>query len=215
MPQRLLTMSQPSPEQNGSPEKSARLQPHSLRRLLYCFGAFTLGLALSYPLPAQNIETKSDSAKVAYFAGGCFWCTQEIFRQMPGVTSVVSGYMFGAETIEVAFDPAKMSYEKLLTIFWRAHDPTEVDRQGPDTGRQYRSAIFYINDQQRETAEKSKRQLQATHTYPKPIATEITRAGGFDRADEHHQNFCRKNPNNPYIQQTLVPKLKKLGLKLP
>jgi peptide-methionine (S)-S-oxide reductase len=208
-------MSQPSPKENGSAEKSARPQPYSPRRLLFCYGAFALSLALSCPLLAQNIETKSDSAEVAYFAGGCFWCTQEIFRQAPGVTSVVSGYMSGAETIEVAFDPAKTSYEKLLTIFWRAHDPTEIDRQGPDTGKQYRSAIFYINDQQRETAQRSKKQLQATHAYPKPIATEITRAGGFNRADEHHQNFCRKNPNNPYVQQTLVPKLKKLGLKLP
>jgi peptide-methionine (S)-S-oxide reductase len=200
---------------NGSPKKSVRAQPHSLRRLLFCYGAFALGLAFSFPSPAQSIETKSDSGNVAYFAGGCFWCTQEIFRQAPGVTSVVSGYMSGAETVEVAFDPAKTSYEKLLTIFWRAHDPTEVDRQGPDAGRQYRSAIFYTNDQQREMAQRSKKQLQATHTYPKPIATEITRAGSFNRADEHHQNFCRKNPNNSYIQQTLVPKLKKLGLKLP
>jgi peptide-methionine (S)-S-oxide reductase len=139
-----------------------RVQPHSLRRLLFCYGAFALGLAFSCSSPAQSIETKSDSGKVAYFAGGCFWCTQEIFRQAPGVTSVVSGHMSGAETVEVTFDPAKTSYEKLLTVFWRAHDPTEVDRQGPDTGKQYRSAIFYVNDQQRATAEKSKTQLQAT-----------------------------------------------------
>ena len=87
---------------------------------------------------------------VAYFAGGCYWCTEAVFQQALGVTSVVSGYMQKAETVQVTFDPARTSYEKLLGLFWRAHDPTEVDSQGPDTGKQYRSAIFYVDEQQRQ-----------------------------------------------------------------
>jgi peptide-methionine (S)-S-oxide reductase len=133
-------------------------------------------------------QAHSGQANVAYLAGGCFWCTDAVFQEAPGVTSVVSGYMQNAETIQVTFDPTKTSYDKLLNLFWRAHNPTEVDRQGPDVGKQYRSVIFYADDQQRAAAEKS---------YSKPIATEIARAGSFRPAPENHQNFCRKNPNNP------------------
>ena len=158
-------------------------------------------------------QAQSGQANVAYFAGGCFWCTEAIFEEAPGVTSVVSGYMQGAETVQVSFDPAKTSYDKLLILFWEAHDPTQVDRQGADIGKQYRSAIFYMNDQQRDAAQRLKPQVQKF--YSKPIATEITRAGSFRPAPENHQNFCRKNPNNPYVQQIIEPKLKKLGLKKP
>jgi peptide-methionine (S)-S-oxide reductase len=158
-------------------------------------------------------QAQSGQANVAYFAGGCFWCTEAVFQQAPGVTSVLSGYMQKAETVQVTFDPAKTSYDKLLNLFWRAHDPTEVDAQGPDTGKQYRSVIFYADDQQRAAAEKSK--IRAQKSYSKPIATEITRAGSFRPAPENHQNFCRKNPNNPYVRQIIEPKLKKLGLKKP
>jgi peptide-methionine (S)-S-oxide reductase len=152
-------------------------------------------------------------ANVAYFAGGCFWCTEAVFERAPGVTSVISGYMQKAETIQVTFDPAKTSYDKLLKLFWRAHDPTEVDSQGPDTGKQYRSAIFYVDEQQHTAAEQSK--AQAQKSYSKPIATEITQAGPFRPAPENHQNFCRKNPNNPYVRQIILPKLQKLGLNKP
>jgi len=158
-------------------------------------------------------QARSGQAIVGYFAGGCFWCTEAVFQQAPGVTSVVSGYMQNAETIQVTFDPTKTSYDKLLNLFWRAHNPTEVDSQGPDTGRQYRSAIFFVDDQQRAEADKSK--AQAQRSFSKPIATEITRAGSFRPAPENHQNFCRKNPNNPYVRQIIEPKLKKLGLKKP
>ena len=158
-------------------------------------------------------QAHSGQANVAYFAGGCFWCTEAVFQRAPGVTSVVSGYMQNAETIRVTFDPAKTSYDKLLNLFWRAHNPTEVDSQGTDTGRQYRSVIFYADEQQRAEAEKSKAQAQKSHS--KPIATEITRVGSFRPAPENHQNFSRKNPNNPYVRQIIEPKLKKLGLKKP
>ena len=126
---------------------------------------------------------------------------------------MVSGYMQKAETVQVTFDPTKTSYEKLLRLFWRAHDPTEVDSQGPDTGKQYRSAIFYVDEQQHVMAEKSK--AQAQQLYSKPIATEITRAGSFRPAPGNQQNFCRTNPNHPYVRQIIIPKLEKLGLKRP
>jgi peptide-methionine (S)-S-oxide reductase len=103
----------------------------------------------------------------------------------------------------------------LLNLFWRSHDPTEVDRQGPDIGKQYRSAIFYADEQQRQAAEKSKTQLGKSGAYSKPIATEITQASSFRPAPENHQNFCRRNPNNPYVRAVVVPKLQKLGLKRP
>ena len=156
-------------------------------------------------------QAYSAQANVAYFAGGCFWCTEAVFEEAPGVTSVVSGYMKGAETVQVTFDPAKTSYDKLLILFWEAHDPTQVDRQGGDVGKQYRSAIFYVNDQQHAAAQRLKPQVQKF--FSKPIATEITQAGSFRAASENHQNFCRKNPSNPYVQQVIEPKLKKLGLK--
>jgi peptide-methionine (S)-S-oxide reductase len=156
-------------------------------------------------------QTYGGQTSVAYFAGGCFWCTEAVFEQALGVTSVVSGYMQGAETIQVTFDSGKTNYNKLLSLFWHAHDPTEVDSQGPDTGKQYRSAIFFVDEQQRAAAEKSKAQTQKS--FSKPIATEITQAGSFRPAPENHQNFCRKNPNNPYVRQIIVPKLQKLGMQ--
>jgi peptide-methionine (S)-S-oxide reductase len=176
-------------------------RPISLSTLLFSLVLFALTPAIA------------GGKNVAYFAGGCFWCTEEIFSQAPGVTSVESGMMNNAETVEVTFDPSRTNYENLLKLFWKAHDPTEVDRQGPDTGKRYRSAIFYLNDEQRAAAEKSKAQLTAAHVYAKPIATEITRAIQFDRADPRQQDFYRKNPNNPYVKQWLDPKLRKLGMK--
>jgi len=155
-------------------------------------------------------QAYASQPSVAYFAGGCFWCTEAVFEQAPGVTSVVSGYVQGAETIQVTFDPAKTSYDKLLNLFWRAHNPTEVDSQGPDIGKQYRSAIFFVDEQQRAAAEKSK--AHAQKLYSKPIATKIAQASSFRPAPENHQNFCRKNPNNPYVRQVILPKLGKLGL---
>jgi peptide-methionine (S)-S-oxide reductase len=108
-------------------------------------------------------QAHSGQANVAYLAGGCFWRTEAVFQEAPGVTSVVSGYMQRAETIQITFDPSKTSYDKLLNLFWRAHNPTEVDSQGPDTGKQYRSAIFYVDEQQRTVAGKSRAQAQKSY----------------------------------------------------
>jgi len=155
-------------------------------------------------------QAHSGQANVAHLAGGCFWCTEAVFQEAPGVTSVVSGHMQRAETIQITFDPSKTSYDKLLNLFWRAHNLTEVDSQGPDTGKQYCSAVFYVDEQQRTVAEKSKAQAQnhfQNRSQPRLLA------GSFRPAPENHQNFCRKNPNNPYVRQMIEPKLQKLGLK--
>jgi peptide-methionine (S)-S-oxide reductase len=186
--------------------RSAKRSSSTSIFLLLPYLIFLLGLT-SCP------RAHAAQANIAYFAGGCFWCTEAVFERMPGVSSVVSGYMQGAETIQISFDPTKTTYEKLLNIFWRAHNPTEVDSQGPDVGKQYRSAIFYVDEQQRAAAEKSK--THAQKSYSKPIATEITRAGSFRSAPENHQNFYRKNPNNPYVRQIILPKLQKLKLNKP
>src|SRR4029434_10724305 len=167
----------------GSP--LAKCKSKSVSLSLPHYLVFILGMAFCP-------QADSDQANVSYFAGGCFWCTDAVFEQARGVTSVVSGYMQGAETIQITFDPSKTSYDKLLNPFWRAHNPTEVDSQEPDTGKQYRSAIFYVDEQQRAAAEKSKGQAQKS--FSKPIATEITHATSFRRAPENHQNFCRKKP---------------------
>jgi peptide-methionine (S)-S-oxide reductase len=137
-------------------------------------------------------QAHSGQANVAYFAGGCFWCTEAVFQRAAGVTSVVSGYMQRAETIQITFDPSKTSYDKLLNLFWRAHNPTEVDSQGRDTGKQYRSAIFYVDEQQRAVAEKLKGQAQKL--YSKPIATEIYSSGIISSCTRKSSEFLPEKP---------------------
>lgn len=195
--------------------------------LLACSRGINAADALT---PLQEPNRIPEGAKLAYFAGGCFWCTEEVFHQVPGVISVMSGYMGGsekdpnydqvsagktghAESVQVVFDPAQTSFEKLLEVFWKAHDPTELNRQGPDEGAQYRSAIFYADEAQRAAAEKSKAELAKSGTYSKPVVTQIVKADTFYPAEEYHQNFYRKHPDHPYVRRWLLPKLKKLGMK--
>lgn len=167
-------------------------------------------------------------AEAITLGAGCFWCTEAIFQRIPGVISVMSGYMGGtvknptyeqvctgttghAESLRIYFDPQKTSLEKILEIFWEAHDPTSLNRQGADTGTQYRSAIFYYTDAQKAIAEKSK--AAAAKEFSKPIVTEITKAGEFYPAEDYHQNYFNLNKNrNPYCRAVISPKLKKLGL---
>jgi peptide-methionine (S)-S-oxide reductase len=147
----------------------------------------------------------------ASFAGGCFWCMEEAFEKVDGVASVVSGYMGGqkasptyeevsagrtghAESIEVLYDPAKVTYTKLLDAFWRNIDPTTPDRQFCDQGNQYRSAIFYHDDEQKRLAEDSKRMLEKAKSFKGPIVTEIVPAAPFYSAEQYHQDFYKKNP---------------------
>lgn len=144
------------------------------------------------------------------FAAGCFWGVEELFRTQPGVIETTVGYTGGktkkptyeevcshttghAEAVEIEFDPKKISYEELLDVFFKGHNPTTLNRQGPDVGDQYRSAIFYLNESQKEMAEEKKEELQKRAKYAEPIVTEITKAGPFYRAEEYHQKYFLKN----------------------
>ncbi len=168
--------------------------------------------------------------KIATFGAGCFWCVEAVFLRIPGVLGVKSGYMGGdlanpsyqqvcggrtghAEVIQITYDPGKVSFEELLSWFWRAHDPTTLNRQGNDVGTQYRSAIFYHSDEQKEAAEKSKAETDASGLYKNAIVTEITEATTFWEAEEYHQDFFNRNPRQPYCQALIPPKLAKLGLE--
>ena len=147
----------------------------------------------------------------AIFAAGCFWCTEEAFEKVPGVVAAISGYTGGtvknpsydqvssgrtghAEAVEVTYDPAKVSYEQLLEVFWVNHDPTVKDRQFCDSGSQYRPAIFYLDEQQKQLAEASKAKWEKTKPFKQPILTEITKAGPFYPAEDYHQDYYKKNP---------------------
>lgn len=166
-------------------------------------------------------------------AGGCFWCTEAVFEIVDGVEDVISGYAGGtqetanydmvstgrtghAESILITFDPAKISYGQLLKIFFSAaHDPTTLNRQGPDTGPQYRSAIFYVNDEQKRVAEAYIRQLEAARVFPRPIVTQVAPLGKFYTAEGYHQDFASRNRRNPYIVNVSDPKVEKLKKLFP
>jgi peptide-methionine (S)-S-oxide reductase len=160
-------------------------------------------------------------------AGGCFWCTQGVYENTPGVTAIVVGYSGGtadtadyetvstgttnhAEAAKITYDPSKTTYGKLLKAFFSiAHDPTELNRQGPDEGRQYRSAIFYANDDQKRVAEAYIKQLNDAKVFSDPIVTTLEPLTGFYPAEKYHQDYARLNPMQPYILQEAAPKIKK------
>jgi peptide-methionine (S)-S-oxide reductase len=170
----------------------------------------------------------ADGKQKAVFAGGCFWCTEAVFERVVGVENVVSGYAGGkpdqakydlvsagrtdhAECVEITFDPAKITYEQLLKIFFSvAHDPTQLNRQGPDYGRQYRSAVFYANAEQKRAVEAYVKQLGESKTFSKPIVTQIVPLQGFYPAEAYHQDFVKRNPNHPYVVVNALPKVQKL-----
>jgi len=158
---------------------------------------------------------------------GCFWCIEAVFQNLKGVQSVVSGYTGGqvenptyeqictgttghAEVAQIIFDPAVISFEDLLYVFWRTHDPTTLNRQGADVGTQYRSAIFYDREEQKEIAEKSKVKTDASDLWPDPIVTEISQLDKFYNAEEYHQDYYKLNPNQPYCRLVIDPKIRKL-----
>jgi peptide-methionine (S)-S-oxide reductase len=170
------------------------------------------------------------STAIATFGAGCFWCVEAVLEQLEGVVDVKSGYMGGsvptptyddvcsgrtghAEVVQVTFDPERISYGKLLDFFWELHDPTTLNRQGNDVGTQYRSAIFYHSEEQRQAAEASKKALEARGTYRGRVVTEITQAGTFYEAEDHHQDYYRLNRRQPYCRYIIAPKLDKLGLE--
>jgi len=169
----------------------------------------------------------------AVFAGGCFWGVDAVFKHVKGVKSVVSGYSGGsaqtakymivgtgatghAEAVKVTYDPSQITYTDLMKVFFSvAHDPTEKDRQGPDVGTQYRSAIFYADPQQKELAQRYIAQLDAAKTFGKPIATEVAALDKFYPAEDYHQNYLALHPNQPYIVYNDLPKLEALKKQFP
>lgn len=182
--------------------------------------------------PDSERQPGSKQAETAIFAGGCFWCTEFAFEQLAGVIDVQSGYCGGtkasanyeevhqgttahAESIRVTYDPATVSYEDLLDVFFSAHDPTQKNRQGEDVGRQYRSAIFYANDEQKEQATAKIAELEKKRAYKRKIMTRLEPLKEFFPAEDYHQNFARRNPNQSYIQDHAVPKALKVRMKHP
>jgi peptide-methionine (S)-S-oxide reductase len=188
------------------------------------------------PLPAPAVDIPAASAKgpqTAVFAGGCFWGVEAVFRHVKGVTRAVSGYAGGmlqhpayeqvgtgrtghAESVEVTYDPTQVSYGQLLVIFFSvAHDPTQLNRQGPDVGTQYRSAIFYVNDEQKKVAEAYIAQLGKAKAFDRPIVTEIAPLPAFWPAEDYHQNYLALHPSQPYIVYNDLPKLEALRKEFP
>jgi peptide-methionine (S)-S-oxide reductase len=183
--------------------------------------------------PALDAASSSATEDTAVFAGGCFWGVEAIFRHVKGVKSAVSGYAGGnvgnpsyeqvssgdtghAESVQVIYDPSQVSYGKLLQIFFSvAHDPTQLNRQGPDHGSQYRSGIFYNTPEQQKVAESYIRQLTAAKTFPRPIVTQLSKLNGFNRAEEYHQNYLAQHPNQLYIVINDKPKLAALKKEFP
>jgi peptide-methionine (S)-S-oxide reductase len=168
----------------------------------------------------------SNKLEKATLGAGCFWCVEAVYQDVKGVHEVASGYAGGhvknptyqqvctgatghAEVVQITFDPEVISYEDILYIFWRTHDPTTLNRQGADIGTQYRSAIFYHTEEQKATAEKSKRETDASHLWPDPIVTEIAPYSDFYKAEGYHQNYYRDNPNQPYCRVVIDPKVRK------
>ena len=185
---------------------------------------------------AQAVVEKTpvdlDGLSKAYFASGCFWCVEAIFESVEGVGEVVSGYSGGkastadynkvssgttkhAEAVEVYYNPEVVSYETLLKVFFGSHDPTTLNRQGPDRGPQYRSAIFYQNDEEKALSEAYIKELTEAGTFDGPIVTEVVPFEAFYDAEDYHQDYEKHNPNNPYVQRVSVPRLKRFQAKFP
>jgi peptide-methionine (S)-S-oxide reductase len=188
------------------------------------------------PAPELKLESEQDAkpgeTRDVVLASGCFWCTEAVFEQLEGVKDVVSGYAGGtretanyravcngdtghAEAVRVTYEPAKISYGQLLRVFFATHDPTTKDRQGPDHGPQYRSAIFYSNDEERKVAAAYIKQLDAAKAFDHPIVTtlEPLKPGGFYEAELYHQNYAACNASNPYIRAQAIPKVRKVREK--
>lgn len=184
--------------------------------------------SVPFPDPTVDVKPRGPAKQTAVFAGGCFWCTEAVFEIMDGVEDVVSGYTGGtketakydivstgrtghAESIIITFDPTKTSYGQLLKIFFSvAHDPTTLNRQGADVGPQYRSEIFYVDDEQKQVAEAYIKQLNEAGVFKKPIVTQVAKLDKFYSAEAYHQDYARGNPLQPYIVGVSDPKVEKL-----
>jgi len=194
-----------------------------------------MGAERKEPIPAPALDEQHPTAKheTAVFAGGCFWGVQTTFQRIKGVTATTAGYSGGtadtatydqvssertqhAESVKVVFDPSRISYGTLLRVFFSVvHDPTELNRQGPDVGTSYRSVIFYKGVEQQKIAKAYIAQLDAAHVFPRPIVTQVVPLDAFYDAEDYHQDYAEKNPNNPYIQVCDVPKVAALQQQFP
>ncbi|HEY3743304.1 MAG TPA: peptide-methionine (S)-S-oxide reductase MsrA [Bryobacteraceae bacterium] len=192
-------------------------------------------MAAAFPDPVVDNKNPVAAKKTqtAVLAGGCFWCVEAVYQHIEGVEKVVSGYTGGdeksahyeivstgttghAESVKVTYDPHKISYGQILKVFFDvAHDPTQLNRQGNDIGPQYRSVIFYSNNEQKKIAQAYIQQLNEAKVFRGPIVTQVVSLGTFYPAEEHHQNYCNRNPTNPYVQHVAMPKVEKIEQKVP
>lgn len=177
---------------------------------------------------ASTVLLHAMETKKAYVGGGCFWCTEAMYQTVPGILKVTSGYAGGtvpnptyeqvctgrtghAEVIEIEYDPARIGYDRIIDLFWKAHDPTTLNRQGADTGTQYRSIVLYRDDSEKAAAEASKARAQSD--FKDPIVTEIVPLTAFYPAEGYHQDFFENNPRHPYNQAVTAPKVRKFQEK--
>jgi peptide-methionine (S)-S-oxide reductase len=210
-------------------------------RTILCFTLLVVagchpGIAAAHeklPVPTVDAPLATTPGKAtAIFAGGCFWGTQSVFQRVKGVTATKAGYAGGsastatydqvttettghAESVRVTYDPSKITYGKLLQIFFSVHDPTTLNRQGPDSGTSYRSAIFYTTDEQKKIGEAYIAQLEAAKVFPHKIVTEVTKSKGFYDAEDYHQDYATLHPDQPYIQICDRPKVDTLKKDFP
>ena len=186
-----------------------------------------------FALTPIGVSAEGNDRATAVFSGGCFWGVDGVFKHVKGVSKVVSGYAGGvadtanyetvstgttghAESVQVTYDPSKVSYDDLLKVFFLvAHDPTELDRQGPDSGTQYRSLIFYENGGQKNMADDYIAQLEQKHSFLKPIVTKVVPLTAFYPAEDYHQNYLARHPDNPYIVVNDMPKVERLRQDFP
>ncbi len=205
-----------------------------MQKLKSIFSYFLVGVALvscaqTKDKTEKKMETNTismDDLDTATFGAGCFWCVEAVFQQVKGVIAVSSGYSGGtvknpsykevctgttghAEVTQIFYDPKQVSYEQLLEVFWKVHDPTTLNQQGNDHGTQYRSVIFYHNTKQKEIAEKIKKELSASGAWENPVVTEISPFTVFYKAEDYHQNYYNLNGEQPYCKFVIKPKLDK------
>lgn len=214
-------------------------QTPSILRTLFCLVWLCTVSSRAAEFPDPAVDNKSllgdlfKGDQTAVLAGGCFWCVEAVFRQIAGVDNVVSGYSGGdaasahyemvstgktghVETVKITYNPRKVSYGQLLKVFFDvAHDPTQVDRQGPDIGPQYRSMIFYSDPEQKRVAEAYIRQLDQAKVFHAPIVTRVVELKTFYPAEEHHQNYCNRNPKDRYVVEVAMPKVDKTKEQFP
>jgi len=197
----------------------------------FAAGSCSPGHGAAVPSPNADLPAGAGHQQLVV-AGGCFWCVEGVFEQVEGVHDAVSGYAGGsaedatyqqvaagatdhAEVVRITYDPQQVSYGALLQIFFSTHDPTQLNRQGPDRGRQYRSAVFVANDEERAVVEAYIRQLDESGVFDKPLATTVEPLDGFYAAEAYHQDYVQHNPGNPYVRTHALPKIDKVQKLFP